>query len=769
MNHRYLPQESIWSAAWTPTKVFSLGLAMGASACNLEVNSTVNSGRSAPSACSTPTANGTPLPDCERFEVFDVNKIIVTPGEEVTLTGRHFRPGMILASDSPSEKGSEGGAEVKKLEIRVQSDASASFVMPTDTPFGLVKLTLRQDEATRKLTLFSNGLKTDHPIITAGAERICRGEKFYDGSGVLQEGTKACVTGGAGREVAECASDGAVGCLAVSAFKAVDMSKLTPANIKANVTIAGVTGTYPSNTAPLATDTATPDLTSFGAGTPVGIYEFFDRAGTVYSATVADFGPVTPTTATQNINNASTLYRQVSVSGDTNLAAGKITSGTTIFGVAGNVTLPSANKVFLGTSYGVGGTGSSGTLTLPLASNVVQGSSTYGDPGSPVTPAYSISFPSMIVRPMAPTVTGVSFNFSPDRVTLTWGAVTGASGYIVLMNKTQAVSWTPTDGATYMTGTHDSDTMIYAGPGTSVTHNTPVTAGTTFYFAIYSYQANQVYSYTPSTRTMLSCAGLLGGTWVPVPGDSVYGTNGFCVQKYVPTNVSGVPTSQAGSPPWVSISQTDATSACSNLGPGYHLITNPEWMTIAANIANLGSNWSGGSVGSGTLSRGHSDSSPAQFCAPDGDDTKAWVETDCTGQIQGALAFNQRRTQFLSNNYVLWDFGGNIWQWINYNNASDKPNPQSVWVEYPSITGSTTTPKAHVVPLASAQSWWSDTWNSAQGIGRIYPGTNDGTTGALRRGAAWVNGVDAGAFAAAMFSAPTETSTFIALRCAWQP
>ena len=81
---------------------------VGANACTSEVNSTITSGRSALSKCSTPTANGNPLPGCERFEVLKVNKIVVKPGEEVTLTGRNFRSGMILAASSPSQGGGGG-------------------------------------------------------------------------------------------------------------------------------------------------------------------------------------------------------------------------------------------------------------------------------------------------------------------------------------------------------------------------------------------------------------------------------------------------------------------------------------------------------------------------------------------------------------------------------------------------------------------------------------------------------------------------------------
>jgi hypothetical protein len=728
-----------------------------------------------------------PIPGCEPFTVSDISKILVKPGDEVTLKGFNFRPSLGAAVDARATAGD--------LIVNVISATEATLKIPDTGNFGLMNVTLTQDGVSQKLTIFSNGGKTDHPIITAGVNDICQGLKFYDATGALKTGTKPCA-GSTTQEVPPlCTSNGVTGCVTTSTFKSADLSNLSPAHIKNGVTIAGVTGIYPSAGARLVSDTNINDLTTFGSATPVGAYEFFDSAGQVYRGSVADFGPVTPGTSMQTVSDAATLYRQVSVSGDTNLTAGNIKSGSTIFGITGNVslppsgrvlvgtsfgvggtsftgalTLPATGKVLTGTTYGVGGDGSSGLLTLPLGNNVLSGSGAYGDPENLIMPNYLISFPPLIVRPVAPTITGVSFNFTPERFTLSWAEVTGASGYIVLVNNSQAVSWAPTDGASYDIGTYGNDTMIHSGTGTTVTYNTAVSAGTTVYFAVYSYDTNRIYSHAPTTRTVLSCAGLTGGTWIPVPGDPIYGTNGFCVQKYIPSNVGGAPTSQTGTAPWVNISQNSARSACSGLGAGYHLISNPEWMTIAANIASTGSNWSGGSVGDGALAQGHSDNSPGGSCAASSDDNKGWVEgLDCTGQTQGAMPWSQKRTRTLSNNSTIWDIGGNVYQWIDYNNASDKPDPQASWVEYPSITGSTTTPKSHLVPLNSFQSWWMDSWNSSQGIGRIYPGTNNGTSAALIRGAGWGNGTNAGPFTVWLDFAPSFVSSGIGFRCTWQP
>ncbi|MFW7381503.1 MAG: hypothetical protein ACOH5I_22025 [Oligoflexus sp.] len=265
----------------------------------------------------------------------------------------------------------------------------------------------------------------------------------------------------------------------------------------------------------------------------------------------------------------------------------------------------------------------------------------------------------------------------------------------------------------------------------------------------------------------LSCTRLAGGTWVPVPGDSIYGTNAFCVQKYAASNLSNVPTSQAGTAPWANITQSSALSACASLGIGYHLLTNAEWMTIAANLANVGSNWSGGTVGTGILRRGHSDNNPDRACAANANDDDAFVESDCIGSSTGN--FVERRTSMLSNAAVVWDIGGNLWNWVDYFNASDKPTPaQALYYEFASITGSATTPKAHLVPVNSAQPWWNNSWNSQQGIGRMHPGAN-ASGGAMLRGLFWNGGVNAGSFSAGMFDDQFTANLAFGFRCAWQP
>ena len=258
----------------------------------------------------------------------------------------------------------------------------------------------------------------------------------------------------------------------------------------------------------------------------------------------------------------------------------------------------------------------------------------------------------------------------------------------------------------------------------------------------------------------------VGGDWILVPGDSDYGTNDFCVMKYEAkcsaadgstcAIATHSPLSQASNTPWVNIDQQDSKTECASLGKGYHLITNDEWMTIASNIAAQNSNWSSGTVGTGSLFRGHSDDSPTVACPADSNDANAFVEddagTDCTAYPTGTEndESTQRRTHTLSNGQVIWDLSGNVWEWTSYFNDSDKPydaddlGPVNNWREYTLIdTFGSAMAQTDLISQAAITGGWSSTHS----IGQYYAGVND-AGGALARGGGWNYTTDSGVFAA---------------------
>jgi hypothetical protein len=169
---------------------------------------------------------------CEPFQVSDASKVVVSPGEEVVLTGKNFRSTLTVADS--------GLTSPSGLKVTVMSDTKASLRLADTAGFGLVEANLTQDGVSQKLTLFSNGGRTDYPVITASADQICQGMKFYDFTGTLQDGTKVC--GPLGSSISACQTDGQVGCVTTSSFKAADMSRAIEGNILLNKTIAGTIG-----------------------------------------------------------------------------------------------------------------------------------------------------------------------------------------------------------------------------------------------------------------------------------------------------------------------------------------------------------------------------------------------------------------------------------------------------------------------------------------------------------------------------------------------
>jgi prepilin-type N-terminal cleavage/methylation domain-containing protein len=278
--------------------------------------------------------------------------------------------------------------------------------------------------------------------------------------------------------------------------------------------------------------------------------------------------------------------------------------------------------------------------------------------------------------------------------------------------------------------------------------------------------------------------------YIRVPGNSLYQTKDFCVMKYEAKAVSttdtttGLTTPNTGSNtiannttattaannraiasvasgyPIGNISQTTAASYCTTAGAS--LINNAEWMTIARNIEAQLSNWTTGTatsnaIGTGGLYRGHSDNSPVTALAA-GADNDGYIGT---GQSGFSI---ERRTHTLSNGEIIWDMGGNVWEWTNDTIlGKDQPTGSPVgfnWRQFTSISNYGTLSYDLTRPS-------NNTWNSTQNMGQIYSdGTSSNNTSyAFLRGGSWDDTSNAGVFTLYLSLPPFRTFLDIGFRC----
>lgn len=345
----------------------------------------------------------------------------------------------------------------------------------------------------------------------------------------------------------------------------------------------------------------------------------------------------------------------------------------------------------------------------------------------------------------------------------------------------------------------------------------------------------------PSTQNKSAAANKCPVGFIEVPGSPHYHTNDFCVMKYdakaaliynsaiglepklgdpcngaaggisyqtyknngsgcaaIAQNGRQIVSTPSGYPityiPETGNGIDNAQNYCQQAG--WHLMTNDEWMTIARNVEQEAANWcnadgTGCGATPGTpgkiLANGHNNALPQAALAASADDSKACFGTATDGSNSCGGPNSQKRTLTLSNGQIIWDFAGNVWQWVN-GTVLRKDEPQSKtnnkldsgWLSSEFAPGAAilgVLPSV-IIDNGKGSSLGYDsfrpsnpTWNSSNGVGRIFhyssvDDTNNTVYGFIR-GGQWNHGAVDGAFSMHLTPVPTTLNiNDVGFRCA---
>lgn len=218
-----------------------------------------------------------------------------------------------------------------------------------------------------------------------------------------------------------------------------------------------------------------------------------------------------------------------------------------------------------------------------------------------------------------------------------------------------------------------------------------------------------------------------GAGWVLIPGNAALGTSNFCIMQFEAQNPAwktylsqitnlgataeprySVPVAYTNQRPesaysatenerrpWVYITQQQAATACSSISA--HLPTFAEAQTVNLNVEAQSRNWAYG-IGQQCLYAGHVDNDPNRVLfAPMGTNAQndpyeatnenaqnianrvgacPFVLSDYSGGVtvrnNGVYS---RRTLYLSNGEMLWDWSGNVGEWLGTTCTNNSGTP----------------------------------------------------------------------------------------------
>ncbi len=340
-------------------------------------------------------------------------------------------------------------------------------------------------------------------------------------------------------------------------------------------------------------------------------------------------------------------------------------------------------------------------------------------------------------------------------------------------------------------------TAIATGTSVNVTVSSPLSVSAYTFYANASHDSiTSPCSSVSVSYTLASCP----AGFISVPHNSSVGTHSdFCVMKYeakalnIDTSVidsdgcneigcstanwglaNHIPKSSATGYPWRRINPNNASSECGSLNTEgsthYDLISNLEWMTIARNAESLESNWSDDTVGYGQMARGWAANdiyTPWINTAPAPSAEPSCIYNTGANQCASTGDHLYKRTLILSNGEEIWDFSGNVWEWVDWNSSTlgfdlGPTTCLASWVQFPMLLSDPcytqgNLPANDVLPATSNGS-------STEALGRFYGGSG----GAARRGGYWDYGTASGAFALDLLRSLVHTRTDGGFRCVYR-
>ena len=212
----------------------------------------------------------------------------------------------------------------------------------------------------------------------------------------------------------------------------------------------------------------------------------------------------------------------------------------------------------------------------------------------------------------------------------------------------------------------------------------------------------------------------------------------------------------AGSFPITQITRNEAAAACANdlttkdgtpLTNG-KLLTVYFWSNISQAIVDDGINWSGGTAGSGNLSRGNANSGGPRVGI-----TEGYTATQPTGGTFYYTSAQGRAWRVGNGEDSVYDWAGNVWEWFDdlHNNAT-AANWDDIDGGVPAYVHDNPSGPANISVIPTE---FSSHDNTTNGVGRIFTNSTpliSGTTHAAVFGGSWNITSGAGVFTSYWFS-----------------